>query len=157
MYRLDYARGGFKMLPIADASGQLTSRMALIYAVLLLPLCLLVAYLGHAGPIFVGISVVLTIGLAMMAVQFVRTRGNSDARRLFFASIIYLPLLCTALMLDARGPLSDYEATPAGFFRAAPANKEFIDPSSAAGQRINAAFATATTRAGAASTPAGRP
>jgi heme o synthase len=144
MYREDYQRGGFKMLSIGDATGQLTSRVALLYAALLMPLCLLLAWLGHAGPAFVGLSVALTAILTVMAVAFVRTRAYAAARHLFFASIVYLPLLCVALMADARGPLSTLESTPAGFVQPAPSGERFIDPSGAEAQRINAKRFSAT-------------
>jgi len=128
MYREDYARGGFKMLPIVDRTGRLTANLALLYAVLLMPLCLLVAYFGNAGEWFVGVSFVLTIGLIAVAFRFAASRSNPDARRLFFASIIYLPILSATLMLDARGPLSDFERTPAGYFRSDQPAREFQDP-----------------------------
>jgi heme o synthase len=144
MYRQDYGRGGFKMMPIQDATGHLTSRVALLYAALLMPLCLLVAWLGHAGPGFVGVSLALTAALTMMAAAFVRTRAQAQARRLFIATIVYLPLLCIALMVDARGPLSTLEATPAGFVQPAPAGETFIDPSGAEAQRLNAAWVPTT-------------
>ena len=144
MYREDYARGGFNMLPLADPTGQQTSRVALLYAVLLMPLCLLVVVLGHAGMVFLGASLALTLGLVVTVARLARRRDIRDARRAFFASIIYLPLLCAALMIDAQGPLSAWEATPAGFVSPAPPGERFIDPSSAEAQRFNAAQIPAT-------------
>lgn len=140
MYREDYARGGFKMLPIVDASGRLTSRMALLYAVLLMPLCLLVSYLQLAGVIYTVAAFVFTAGLILVAWRFASTRKNPDARRLFFASIIYLPLLCIVLMADARGPLSNLESSPAALLR--PTNEQFVDPSSPEGRNFDAQLTT---------------
>lgn len=128
MYREDYARGGFKMLPVVDGTGRLTANLALLYALLLVPLCLLVAYLGHAGTVFVIGSIVLTVGLIAVAIRFAVTRADREARRLFFASIIYLPVLCVTLMANARGPLSDYESTPGGYFRSDQPSESFQDP-----------------------------
>ncbi len=130
MYREDYARGGFKMLPIIDATGKLTSRMALMYAILLLPLCLLVGVLGKAGILFEVVAFMLTAGFILAAMQFVRTRKNSDAKKLFFASIIYLPLLSITLMIDARGPLSNFEKTDAGYVHIDAQPTPFVDPES---------------------------
>ena len=140
MYRDDYARGGFKMLPIVDATGRLTARMALLYAVLLMPLCLLVGYLGLAGVWLISVAFILTLALIVTALRFARTRKNQDARRLFFASIIYLPLLCIVLMADARGPLAAYEVTPAGLMQAP--TERFVDPDSPEGRQLNAELAT---------------
>jgi heme o synthase len=144
MYREDYGRGGFKMLPIADTTGQFTSQLALLYAVLLAPLCLLETYLGHAGWVFAGVSLALTTGLILAALRFVRRRGDAEARRLFFASIVYLPVLCVVLMADARGPLSAWERTPTGWFEPASTGERFIDPSGAEAQRFNAALVPGT-------------
>jgi heme o synthase len=141
MYREDYANGGFKMLPAVDPSGRLTGSVSASYAALLLPLCVMLAVLHHAGLVFVVVACILTAAMTAAAIRFALTRTQPAARRLFFASIIYLPLLCAALMLDARGPLSDYEATPAGYRRASDADQNFIDPSGPEAARLNAALA----------------
>jgi protoheme IX farnesyltransferase len=106
IYREDYARGGFKMLPIIDDTGRVTSRMALMYSLMLVPLCLLLAFIGNADIPFVAVSMILTAMLVVVALRFTFTRSNRDAKMLFFASIIYLPLLSSALMLDSFFPLS---------------------------------------------------
>jgi protoheme IX farnesyltransferase len=136
IYREDYARGGFKMLPIVDPSGTLTSRMALIYALMLMPLCLLVGYLGNAGPLFIAAAFILTAAFIMFALRFAATRKIPDARKLFFASIIYLPLLCITLMFDARGPYSSFEKTPLGLFKGSP--EGYVDPGSPEGRALSA-------------------
>jgi protoheme IX farnesyltransferase len=159
LYREDYARGGFKMLPVSDegeGGGRMTGGVAALYAALLMPLCVMVALLGHAGAAFVVIGSVLSLGLTVMAVRFARRRTEGDARRLFFASIVYLPVLCAVLMIDARGPLSGYEETPAGYRLAEGAEEEFIDPSGPEAARINAELArqAAATQAGGGMGPA---
>jgi heme o synthase len=158
IYREDYARGGFKMLPVTDPTGHQTSRVALLYAALLLPLCLLVVYLGHAGAIFLAMSLALTIGLVVTVLRLAQRREVPDARRAFFASILYLPLLCAALMIDAHGPLSAWEATPVGFVSPAPSGERFIDPSGPEAARFNATLTptTAPTTAPQAGIPDGR-
>ena len=115
MYRVDYARGGFKMLSITEPTGVLTSLCAVLYSVLLLPLNLALVRLHHAGMPFGVMSAVLTVGLVVLAVRFAMTRSNVDARRLFLASISYLPLLTAVLMLDARGRFDGMSQTTAGY------------------------------------------
>jgi len=128
MYREDYARGGFKMLPAIDPSGRLTAMLALLYAILLVPLNLLLVQLGHAGFTFAIISLALAGGLIACAIRFSKTHANSDARRLFLASIIYLPLLTVTLMITSRGPFTHLELGPAGYV--SPPTEPFIEPSS---------------------------
>jgi protoheme IX farnesyltransferase len=140
MSREDYARGGFKMLPIVDATGRLTSRLALLYAIMLIPLCLMVHLLRHAGLPFAILSLVLTVALLAVALRFARTRANADARRLFFATIIYLPILCLTLILDARNPEMERLYTA----QRQSENQEFIDPGSQEGRRFNASLAAPT-------------
>ncbi len=128
MYREDYARGGFKMLPAIDPSGRLTSLLATLYSLLLMPLCLLLVYLGHAGIPFAIISLLLTAGLIAASLRFIITRGNRDARRLFFASIIYLPILSITLMLNARGPYDTFIPEDHGYVLPPDPSDHFIDP-----------------------------
>lgn len=134
MYREDYARGGFKMLPIVDESGRLTSRMALMYALMLAPLCISLWYLRLAGEVFVVTSLIMTGAMILAAMRFVRTRTNPDARKLFFASIIYLPVLCIVLMADSRGRGSSLEVGPSAVVQQT--HDAFISPDSPEGQQI---------------------
>ncbi|MCL4814219.1 MAG: heme o synthase [Vicinamibacteraceae bacterium] len=101
MYRDDYAAAGLAMLPVVEPDGHSTSRQALAYAAALVPVSLAPAALGMASAAyFVG---ALLLGLAFLwcAVRFARTRHMLDARRLFFASITYLPLVW-GLMIATR-------------------------------------------------------
>ncbi len=143
IYREDYARGGFKMLSVVEPTGRLTTRLALLYSLLLIPICILLTFFQSTGILFATFAVILTAGLAAVALRFVLTRANDDARMLFFASIIYLPLLCSVLMADARAP--DRRDTPsdAGFFLAPDASSvppagdsSAIDPESDQGQSV---------------------
>lgn len=112
MYRLDYAKGGFKMLSITDPTGVLTGLCSILYTLLLLPLNLELVRLHHAGLPFAILSTALTLWMLYLAIKFAKTRAHADARKLFFASIIYLPLLTLTLSLDARGPADTMLPTP---------------------------------------------
>ena len=52
MYREDYRRGGFRMLPVLDTTGALTSRIVLLTSLILIPLGLVVTLSGLAGWLF---------------------------------------------------------------------------------------------------------
>ena len=100
MYREDYARGGFSMLPVVDKDGGRTGRQAFSHALGLLPVSLFPAILGVSGVVyFVGALVLSTI-FAKFAWDFARELSHQRARALFFASIIYLPLLFALLVFD---------------------------------------------------------
>jgi protoheme IX farnesyltransferase len=100
LYREDYRKGGFQMLPVVDASGRMTGRQILFYAAALIPVSLAPVLLGIAGRLYLGSALLLGVGLMYFAARAALRRARVDARRLFLASIIYLPILLTMLMLD---------------------------------------------------------
>ena len=100
MYRDDYARGGFRMVPSVDPSGSLTGRLALLYAVGLLPVSALVTWLGVSGRSFLVASQLLGGLVVVLAVGFLVRRSQPAARNLFLASILYLPLLLGVMVAD---------------------------------------------------------
>ncbi|MEW6337961.1 MAG: heme o synthase [Acidobacteriota bacterium] len=102
LYRQDYERGGFRMLPLIDRSGRLTSRVATLYAAALIPVALSASIAGIAGWIYGGGSLVLGLFLVGFGVTLVRTPGEVPARRLFLASLAYLPLLLALLVADRQ-------------------------------------------------------
>ena len=100
MYRDDYARAGFVMLPVVDAGGERTGRQALCHTLGLLPVSL-APFLDHlAGAIYLGGAVMLGAAFAGCAWRFARRRSPGRARALFYASIIYLPLLFGLMVFD---------------------------------------------------------
>jgi protoheme IX farnesyltransferase len=103
MHRADYERGGFRMLPVVERDGALTFRVLLLFTLVLLPLGLCVTLAGLAGPIFAVGSFVLGGGWLALAVRLYQQRSTTSARRVFWASLLYLPLLL-GLMLADRGP-----------------------------------------------------
>jgi len=93
MYREDYARAGFPMLPVLEPDGRSTGRQAVVFAAALVPLSLAPMLMGMAGTIYFAGALVLGLLFLALTLQFARTRSVRDARRLFFGSITYLPLL----------------------------------------------------------------
>lgn len=100
MYREDYERGGFRMLPQQDPGGAATGRAIVVYSVLLAPIALLLPMGGLAGWLYAGAALLLTAGLCWYAVQFLSQRTQDAARRVFLASVIYLPVLLLFALLD---------------------------------------------------------
>jgi len=100
MYREDYLRGGFKMLPAIDRSGELTARVSVMTSLCLIPLALLMTVVGSTGILFAITGSILGGFMTMKSITFWRHRDDATARRLFFASIIYLPLIILFMVLD---------------------------------------------------------
>lgn len=93
IYREDYARAGFPMLPVIEPDGRSTARQAVFYCSALLPVSLAPTLLGMTNAAYFAAALVLGLLFLGLTLKFARTRASADARRLFFGSIIYLPLL----------------------------------------------------------------
>lgn len=109
LYREDYARAGIRMLPVAQPDGWSTALEALTYAVLMIPASLLPFWLHMDGKIYAGVALALGIVYLGYTIRFgriVRARSETEsrmyARDLLKVSVIYLPLLLTALMVCAK-------------------------------------------------------
>lgn len=100
LYREDYARGGFLMLPAVDAEGRLTGRLAFLYAVALLPVTASLTVWGTTGGIFLFSSQLVGLAFVVLGWKFLRARSQETARRLFLASILYLPVVLGLMVVD---------------------------------------------------------
>jgi protoheme IX farnesyltransferase len=101
LYRDDYARAGFPMLPVLDREGILTGRQTVLHSLALLLVSLAPGATGLAGPGYLAGAFVLGAGLTLFAVRLASARDLAAARALFVASVLYLPALCS-LLLAAR-------------------------------------------------------
>lgn len=93
LYREEYEKAGFVMLPSLDPDGTRTGGQALRHTLALFMVSLAPFLLRMAGPWYVGGAIVLGAVFLGAAVQFARQLTRAHARRLFLASILYLPLL----------------------------------------------------------------
>lgn len=101
IYREDYARAGFPMLPVIEPDGRSTARQSVLYAAALLPLSLAPTLVGITTTTYFIAALTLTLGFLALTLQFAKTRSKADARRVFFGSIVYLPILWV-LMIAGR-------------------------------------------------------
>lgn len=101
IYRDDYARAGFPMLPVIEPDGRSTARQATFYCAALLPVSMAPTLLGLTNTAYFVAAFLLGLVFLALTLKFARTRAVSDARRLFFGSIIYLPILWM-LMIAGR-------------------------------------------------------
>ena len=100
IYREQYARAGFVMLPVVDPTGERTGRQAVSHALGLLPVSLCPFVFHLAGPVYLAGALGLGLAYLWFAIQFSRRLSIPGARRLFFMSICYLPLLLGLMVLD---------------------------------------------------------
>jgi heme o synthase len=100
IYRDEYAKAGFVMLPVIDPGGRRTGRQAVSHTLLLLPVSLCPFVYHLTGKFYLIGALVLGFAFLFFAVQFARHMTVPRARQLFFVSILYLPLLLIVMVLD---------------------------------------------------------
>jgi heme o synthase len=100
IYRDEYAKAGFQMLPVVDPDGQHTTRQAVSHTLALLMVSMMPFLFHLAGPVYLAGASLLSVGMLAFAILFARQLTMASARRLFFASIVYLPLLLSLLVFD---------------------------------------------------------
>ncbi|MFQ5653388.1 MAG: heme o synthase, partial [Planctomycetota bacterium] len=104
LHRSDYSRGGFQMLPVIDPSGERTARMVTLYSLSMVPVSLAPALAGLSGWIYLIAALLLGSGFFLCALLFERRPTRATARRLYLASLAYLPLLFTVMIVDPTVP-----------------------------------------------------
>jgi protoheme IX farnesyltransferase len=100
MYREEYAKAGFVMLPVVDPSGERTGRQAFSHTLGLLPISLCPFLFKMVGGVYLVGALLLGAAFLWSAFQFSRHLTLQRARLLFFASIIYLPALLGLMVFD---------------------------------------------------------
>jgi protoheme IX farnesyltransferase len=100
LYADDYARAGFRLLPIVDREGRSTERQIVGHSTALLLVGLVPTLLGLAGPIYFVSALVLGCAFLLFGVWLVAVPTEVSARRLLFASLVYLPVLLAVMAAD---------------------------------------------------------
>ncbi len=103
MYRDEYGKAGYVMLPNVDSTGERTGAQALSHTFGLLPVSLAPVVFGVSGAWYALGAIVMTLVFVYYANAFRRELSRTSARRLFFCSIIYLPLLLGLMVFDKVG------------------------------------------------------
>jgi protoheme IX farnesyltransferase len=99
-YRDQYRRAGFRLYTAADPTGHTTGFQALLYALALLPVSLLMTWHGLTGVPFLLGAFALGMVLIGASAAFALNPAPATTRRLFVASIGYLPLLLMLMIVD---------------------------------------------------------
>ena len=100
MFRDDYARAGIPLLPVIQPDGRTTASQAVLYTAALIPVSFLPTAVGLATAWYLAGAITLGAVMMVLSLEFAATRGMPAARRLFFGTILYLPLLWVVLLAD---------------------------------------------------------
>lgn len=100
VYREDYQRGGFRMLPLTDTDGTRTARRVVISNLALLVMSAIPTLVGLTGISYLAGAVLLGGVFLWFGYFLARTRSLRSARYLLRASVLYLPLLLVLMVVD---------------------------------------------------------
>ena len=100
MFKDDYKRAGFKMLPVVEPDGQSTFHQIFWYSLALIPISLLPTLAGMSGAIYFTGALLAGLGLFYVSRNLIRSHTNADAHKLLKATVFYLPLLLILIVLD---------------------------------------------------------
>ncbi len=100
LYREDYKTGGFKTLSVIDTSGHRIFKHVFIYSLILIPVSFLPYVFGLSSGWYGAGSLTIGIILLIFSAKLFFSRSDRDARRLFKATVVYLPTLLMLIILD---------------------------------------------------------
>jgi len=100
IYKEDYKRAGFKMLPVVHPDGKFTFAQITAFSFLLVAFSLMPSLIGMSGKVYFWGALCLGVGVLYTAFLFQRSQSNMDARKILAASIVYLPLLLVLIIAD---------------------------------------------------------
>jgi protoheme IX farnesyltransferase len=103
LYAADYAGAGFRLLPVVEGDGSSTERQIVGNAAALVLVGLVPTLIGVAGPIYFIAAFVLGVAFFASTLWMAYARTIGAARRVLFASLLYLPLVLAAMAVD-KGP-----------------------------------------------------
>lgn len=103
LFREEYERAGFPVLPVVEPTGRSTARQTVMYTAALIPVSLAPALTGLAGPLYFVVALVLGLAFLVLAIRFARDLHRRTARQLFMGSLVYLPLIWL-FMIATRVP-----------------------------------------------------
>jgi protoheme IX farnesyltransferase len=99
IYRRQYAAAEMKMLTVVDPTGRRAGVQAIVASAALLPVSLLPLVVGSAGLVYLAGAMSLSAVYIYCSGQFLAQRSEFAARRLLWASLVYLPALLALLAL----------------------------------------------------------
>jgi protoheme IX farnesyltransferase len=101
MYREDYANAGIRMLPVVKPDGHAAALRIVVCSVFLIPVSLTPHFLGMAGDPYAVMAIALGLAFTYLSVRVSSERTVSAARNVLLGSVLYLPALLAAMIVDS--------------------------------------------------------
>jgi len=102
MYREDYARAGYLVLPLNEQHDRYVVWQSLVASLVLIAVTMVPAVHGKMGLVYFTGALMLGTMFAFFSARLAFRRSNASARRLLLASIVYLPAILILLMLESK-------------------------------------------------------
>jgi protoheme IX farnesyltransferase len=100
MYKEDYARAGIRMLPVVEPDGKSTARRIMLYSMALIPISMMPKFLAMAGNFYLYGALALGLAFLYYGLKIRTDRTRQQARQVLLASVVYLPVLFSLMLLD---------------------------------------------------------
>ena len=100
MFKDDYEKAGFKMLPVVEPDGKRTNRQIIWHSLLLIPVSIVPVYINLLGLVYFYGALLLGLGYFLSGFLLVKKYSVDNARSLLRMSVIYLPALFGIILLD---------------------------------------------------------
>ena len=100
MYKEDYARAGIRMLPVVEPDGKSTAHRILLYSIALIPISLMPKFFAMAGNVYLYGALALGLAFLYYGLRIRWDRTRQQARRVLLASVVYLPVLFSLMLID---------------------------------------------------------
>lgn len=101
MFRDDYSRGGFKMLPVVQPDGKSTFRQSLTAAMFLIPVSLWPTFVRMTGWFYFFGALMIGFWFLAACVRWRVSETTLDARKVLRVSVFYLPALLLLILVDS--------------------------------------------------------
>jgi protoheme IX farnesyltransferase len=100
MYKEDYARAGIRMLPVVEPDGKSTARRIMLYSMALIPISMMPKFFAMAGNFYLYGAIALGLAFLYYGLKIRADRTRQQARQVLLASVVYLPVLFSLMLLD---------------------------------------------------------
>jgi protoheme IX farnesyltransferase len=99
MYREDYARAGYEVLPPGTEKARFMGWQSVLPTLALVAVAVTAMALGHGNPVLMAGTLLLSLGFLYFVGRLALIRSSRSARRLLLVSVVYLPLAFLLLVL----------------------------------------------------------
>ncbi|NNC94799.1 MAG: protoheme IX farnesyltransferase [Chitinophagales bacterium] len=96
----DYKRAGIFLLPEKKQDSKYNAFLCVVYVLMIIPLILVAFMQSQMGLVAAIIAIAFTMLFLLPAIELYRKRTVAVAKKLMFASFIYLPMILILLVID---------------------------------------------------------